>query len=158
MRLTLLPVAAALLLAGCGHNDSSAPTAAAPSGPREIDISANDTMHYDVTAMQAKPGEDLKVVLTNAGNNPVEVMGHNWILLKAGSDAAAFAMAATQAKATNYVPDSLKDEIVAQIPLQGPHKSGEVTFKAPTTPGDYPYLCSFPAHYQVGMHGILTVK
>ena len=114
-------------------------------------------MKYDVTAMDAKPGEDLKVVLTNAGSNPITVMGHNWVLLKAGSDPAAFAMAAVTAGAP-YIPANLKDEIVAKVDLLGPHKSGEVDFKAPTTPGDYPYLCTFPAHFQSGMHGILTVK
>jgi len=115
-------------------------------------------MKYDVTALQAKPGEDLKVVMTNAGNTPIEAMGHNWVLLKAGSDAAAFSSAAVASKATGYIPAALQDEIIAKIDLLGPHKSGEVDFKAPTTPGDYPYLCTFPAHYQVGMHGILTVK
>ncbi|MCC6414926.1 MAG: azurin, partial [Opitutaceae bacterium] len=24
--------------------------------------------------------------------------------------------------------------------------------------GEYPFLCSFPAHYQVGMHGKIIVK
>jgi len=154
---TLFPLVAALSLAGCGQKDTSA-SASASSGPREIDITANDTMKYDVTAIQAKPGEDLKVVLTNAGASPIEVMGHNWILLKAGSDAGAFSTAAVQAKASGYIPASLQDEIIAKIDLLGPHKSGEADFKAPTTPGDYPFLCSFPAHFQVGMHGILTVK
>lgn len=157
MRLTLLPVAAALLLAGCGQNNSSAPSAAAPSGPREVDITGNDTMHYDVTSIQAKPGEELKVVLTNAGNLPAEAMSHNWILLKAGSDVQAFAMAASQDKASGYFPANLENEVIAHIPLQGPHKSGDVTFKAPDTPGDYPYLCSFPGHFAL-MHGTLTVK
>ena len=55
-------------------------------------------------------------------------------------------------------PGSLNDEVVAKIDLLGPRKSGEVEFKAPTTPGDYPYLCTFPAHYQAGMKGVLTVK
>ena len=156
LRSTLFPIVAALSLAGCGQKDTSA-TASASSGPREIDISASDMMKYDVTAMDAKPGEDLKVVLTNAGSNPITVMGHNWVLLKAGSDPAAFAMAAVTAGAP-YIPANLKDEIVAKVDLLGPHKSGEVDFKAPTTPGDYPYLCTFPAHFQSGMHGILTVK
>ena len=59
-------------------------------------------MKYDVTAMEAKPGEDLKVVLTNAGSNPITVMGHNWVLLKAGSDAAAFSTAAVTARRAVY--------------------------------------------------------
>jgi azurin len=150
---------AALVTAGCGQKDASAPAAAAaPAGPREIDITAGDTMKYDVTQIDAKPGEDLKVVLTNAGTQPVEVMGHNWVLLKPGTDVAAFDSAALMAKDTGYIPAALKDEIVAHIDLQGPRKSGEVEFSAPAAPGDYPFLCTFPAHYQTGMKGTLTVK
>ena len=157
LRSTLFPIVAALTLAGCGQKDTSA-TSSAASGPREIDISANDTMKYDVTAISAKPGEDLKVVLTNAGSNPIGVMGHNWVLLKAGSDPAAFSTAAVAAGAPAYMPANLQDEVIAKVDLLGPHKSGEVDFKAPTAPGDYPFLCTFPAHFQTGMHGILTVK
>ena len=49
-------------------------------------------------------------------------------------------------------------QVLAKIDLLGPRKSGEVVFKAPTTPGEYVYLCSFPAHFQVGMKGVLIVK
>jgi len=115
-------------------------------------------MKYSLTAIEAKPGEDLKVVLTNIGTQPKEVMGHNWILLKAGTDVAAFDAAALNAKDTGYIPAALSDEIIAHIDLLGPRKSGEVAFKAPMTPGDYNFLCSFPAHYQAGMKGVLTVK
>jgi azurin len=149
---------AALLTAGCGQKDTSATAAAAPSGPRTIEITAGDTMKFDVTAIDAKPGEDLKVILTNNGTQPLLVMGHNWVLLKAGSDVAAFDAAALASKDTNYIPAALSDEIVAHIDLLGPRKSGEVDFKAPTAPGDYPFLCTFPAHYQSGMKGVLSVK
>jgi azurin len=148
-----------LLVSGCGQKEASGTAASASSaGPRVIEISAGDTMKFSVTAIEAKPGEELKVVLTNNGTLPKEVMGHNWILLKAGSDAAAFDAAASTAKDTGYIPSSLKDEIIAHIDQLGPHQSGEVEFSAPSAPGEYPFLCSFPAHYQVGMHGILTVK
>jgi azurin len=147
-----------LLLAGCGQNGSSSAAAPAPAGPREIDITAGDNMKYDVTSIEAKPGEDLRVVLTNIGSAPLEVMGHNWVLLKAGLDPLAFSNAAVGAKATGYIPAALQDEIIAHIDLLGPRKSGEADFKAPDAPGDYPFLCSFPAHCQSGMHGVLTVK
>jgi len=158
----LVTVIAALAAFGCGKQDSSsgaaAPAAtAAQAGPRTIEITAGDAMKFNITAIDAKPGEELKVILTNIGTQPKEVMGHNWILLKAGTDVAAFDAAAVTAKATDYVPDALKDEIIAHIPLLGPRKSDEVTFKAPDQPGEYPFLCSFPAHYQVGMKGTLTV-
>ncbi len=154
----LIPTAlVAFVTSGCGPKDTPAAASAAP-GPQTIEITAGDTMKYSITAISAKPGEDLKVILTNEGTQPAEVMGHNWVLLKAGSDVAAFDAAAITAKDTGYIPASLKDEVIAQIGLLGPRKSGEADFKAPTTPGEYPYLCTFPAHYQVGMHGVLTVK
>ena len=70
----------------------------------------------------------------------------------------AFDAAALGAKDTGYIPAAKSDEIIAHIDLLGPRKSGEADFKAPATPGVYPYLCTFPAHYQAGMRGFLTVK
>jgi azurin len=156
--LLLATALAALVTSGCGQKDASTQAAAAPAGPRVIEITAGDTMKYDVTAIEARPGEDLKVVLTNNGTQPKEVMGHNWVLLKAGTDIAAFDAAALNSKDTGYIPAALKDEIIAHIDLLGPRKSGEVDFKAPAAPGEYPFLCTFPAHYQAGMKGTLTVK
>ncbi len=115
-------------------------------------------MKYNITAIDAKPGEDLKVILTNIGTQPKEVMGHDWVLLKGGTDAAAFAAAALNSKDTGYIPAALSDEIIAKIDILGPRKSGDVEFKAPTAPGDYVFLCTFPAHFQAGMKGVLTVK
>jgi azurin len=156
-RLLALTALVAVVTSGCGQKDAST-AAAAAAGPREIDITAGDTMKYNITQIDAKPGEDLKVVLTNEGAQPVTVMGHNWVLLKAGTDVAAFDAAALNSKDTNYIPAALADEMIAHIELLGPRKSGEVDFKAPSTPGDYPFLCTFPAHYQTGMKGTLTVK
>jgi plastocyanin len=28
----------------------------------------------------------------------------------------------------------------------------------PTAPGEYPFLCTFPAHCAIGMKGVLVVK
>ena len=149
---------AALMTAGCSQKENTSSSSAAASGPREIDLTANDTMKYNITNIEAKPGEDLKVVLTNIGTQPEQVMGHDWVLLKSGSDVAAYDAAALNAKDTGYIPASLSDEVIAKIDILGPRKSGEADFKAPTTPGDYPFLCTFPAHYQAGMKGTLTVK
>jgi len=162
IRALLSLVIASFFAFGCGQKESSpssgASTASAASGPRTIEITAGDNMKYNITSIEAKPGEELKVVLTNQGTQPKEVMGHNWILLKAGTDVAAFDAAAATAKDTDYIPQALKDQIIVHTQLLGPRKSDEVTFKAPETPGEYPFLCSFPAHYQVGMKGTLTVK
>ena len=60
--------------------------------------------------------------------------------------------------ATEYVPASKADQVIAHTKLLGPKQSDEITFKMPTEPGEYVFLCSFPAHYLTGMHGVIIVK
>ena len=160
----------AFALTVCGQNSNpsvatpavasaptAAPMAAASATPRVIEITANDTMKFSVTAIEAKVGETIKIVLTNTGTLPKEAMGHNLVILKPGSDAAAFSSAAMTAKDKEYIPDSQADKVVAHTIVLGPRKSDEIVLKD-LKAGEYPFLCSFPAHYAVGMKGTLTVK
>lgn len=136
---------------------ASAPATADHNG-RAIEITADDSIKYNTAEIHAKPGERLSVTLVNAGSMPKLSMGHNWILLKAGADVDAYVAAAATAPTTDYEPASKKDEVLAATKLLGPGERDTVTFDAPTTPGRYVYLCSFPGHYQVGMHGVLIVE
>jgi len=142
---------------------SSAPSAsgAAPATPvhdgRSIEITGNDTMKFSVTEIAAQPGEKLSVTLVNAGTTPKFSMGHNWVLLAATVDIQPFLVAAAEAVTTDYVPAAQKPQIIASTKLLGPKESDTVTFTAPTTPGRYEFLCTFPGHYQVGMRGVLIV-
>jgi len=129
---------------------------AAPA--KDVVIVANDQMKFSVTRIEVQPGQTLHVQLRNEGTLPKEVMGHNWILLKAGSDSATYAAAALSAAKDNYQPKALADQVLASIPLLGAKHNGEVTFNAPETPGTYAFLCTFPAHFQAGMRGELIVK
>jgi azurin len=177
MNTRTLPLAlVAVLLAGCGQKETaSVPSAAASAAPapsaapaaapaaakpaaaaRVVEITANDQMKFNVTSIAATAGEELKVVLTNVGSLPKEAMGHNWVLLKAGTDVAAFATAAMTAKDHDYIAPAMKDQVIAHIPVLGPKKSGDVTFKVPAA-GDYTFICSFPGHYML-MKGVLSVK
>ena len=52
----------------------------------------------------------------------------------------------------------LADQIIAHTKLLGPKLSDEISFKAPTEPGEYHFLCSFPAHFLTGMTGVMVVK
>ena len=52
----------------------------------------------------------------------------------------------------------MKDKVLAVIGMLGPNETGEVLFTAPAEPGEYPFLCCFPAHCQIGMKGVLVVK
>jgi azurin len=115
-------------------------------------------MKYNITQIEAAPGEVLHVALANTGVLPKEAMGHDWILLQTGSDPDAYSRAAVMAKDANYQPPELAYEVLASISLLGPGQTGDVTFTVPTKPGEYPFLCSFPAHCQSGMKGVLVVK
>ena len=134
--------------------------AAEGAAPRVVKIRAgvDNAMKFDVSSITVAPGESIKVVLTNHMTLPKEVMGHNWVLLAAGTDAAAFAAAAAPEPANGYIPAKMKDKVLATIGVLGPKESGEVVFTAPAKPGDYPFLCSFPGHFLTGMKGTLVVK
>ena len=131
---------------------------AAPAPVKDVAIVANDQMKYSVTRIEAQPGQVVHVTLRNEGTLPKEVMGHNWVLLKSGQDAAAYAAAALSGAKEMYQPKALADQVIAFIPLLGAKQEGEVTFNAPTAPGTYEFLCTFPAHCQAGMRGVLVVK
>ena len=123
-----------------------------------VTISAFDTMKYSVSKIEAKPGQKVTVELKNEGSLPKATMGHNWILLKAGSDAKAYSTAAIKAREQDYQPPSLANQVLASIRMLGPKESSKTSFTAPSAPGTYPFLCSFPAHMQSGMKGALIVK
>ncbi len=121
-------------------------------------ITGGDTMQFDVTAFEAKAGEEITVTFKNGGNLPKTAMGHNLVILKPGSDLASFAMAAMSATTTEYIPqdDTNKALVVASTKVLGPGEEEALTF-TPTEAGEYPFLCSFPGHFSI-MKGIMTVK
>ena len=96
--------------------------------------------------------------MTNTGTLPKAVMGHNFVLLAKGTDEKAFANAAVAAAASDYIPSSMAGNIIAHTKLLGAKQSDEITFKAPTEPGEYVFMCSFPAHYLTGMKGVFVVQ
>lgn len=49
-----------------------------------------------------------------------------------------------------------KDRIIANTPMSAPGETVEVTFTAPSTVGDYPFICTFPGHYMT-MKGTMHV-
>ena len=125
---------------------------------RPVEISADDTMKFSVTEIAAKPGEKLSVTLVNLGTTPKFSMGHNWLLLASTVDVQPFLVAAAEAMTADYVPMATqKDRILAATKLLGPKERDTVTFTAPSAPGRYEFVCSFPGHYQVGMRGVLIV-
>jgi azurin len=165
--LVILTAVAALCVPALSFAQA-APTKQAPAKPaaakpaagakgRTVEITAKDDMKYSLTTIEAKPGEQITVVLKPTGTMPKIAMSHNFVLLKAGTDATAFATAAATSGPT-YMPAAQQASVLAASKLAGNGETVEVSFKAPAKPGSYTFLCTFPGHFQAGMKGTLTVK
>lgn len=159
LALASVPLAASQATSTTTSQTKKAPAAkAAAGGGRTVEITGSETMKYSVTEITAKPGEKLHIVLKALGSMPKIAMAHNFVLLKAGVSPQDVANAAFNARATDFVPADMKDKIIAHTTLAGGGETVEVSFTAPTKPGNYDYLCTFPGHFAQGMKGTLTVK
>ena len=133
--------------------------AAAQKGAvRTIDIVGTDQMKYDLTEIPAKRNEQIRLRLTSKGTMPKIAMAHNWVLLQLKTSQVKFITAGAQARQTDFIPDEMKDQVIAKTALAGAGETVEVSFKAPPAAGKYPYVCTFPGHFQAGMRGTLNVN
>jgi azurin len=125
---------------------------------RVVAITGGDDMKYSVTTIPAKPGETLIIRLTSKGTLPKIAMAHNVVVLKLGAKQVEFANAAAMARATDFIPPEMKDQVLAATGLAGPGETVEVTLKIPAAAGSYPFVCTFPGHFAAGMRGNIVVK
>lgn len=124
------------------------------------------TIEIKLIAIEAKMAFDKKALNVPAGRavtlvfeNP-DLMPHNVVIVKPGTaekvGEAADAMATLKdGFEKNFIPST--PDVLFATPLVNPGKTFRLDFKAPTEPGDYPFICSFPGHWRV-MQGILTVS
>jgi len=111
-------------------------------------------MKYDVTNIEVKAGQTLKIILENTDH-----MQHNLLVLKPGTLERVGQAADELAKQPNgvtlqYIPNT--PDVLFSTPLVDPENRYELIFKVPDTPGDYPYVCTFPGHWRI-MQGMLHV-
>ena len=115
-----------------------------------------ERMLYDVTRFEVKPGQPVKLEFINPDATP-----HNLVIVKPGTgDAvglAATRMAADPelAKSGQYIPKT--DAVLFHTKMVPPIAGETLRFMAPKTPGDYPYICTFPGHWTI-MKGVMVVK
>jgi azurin len=170
----LLPgLVSALAIASAEDAKSAEPAKSEPAAaaaPPAADAKENKVvigvlpavMQYDKKEFTVKAGEKVAILFINKAC-PLQ---HNLIILKPGTDAAYGAAAdkliqsdAAAALAKRYAPDdpaSLASVIAASTKLIGPGQNEVIKFTAPETPGDYPYLCTFPGHRFL-MKGVMKV-
>lgn len=125
---------------------------------RVIEIVGTDNMKFDVTSIDAAPGEEITIKYTTKSDLPKQAMAHNVVIMDKDADVATFANESARARDNDYIAPGYEDDIIAATDLAGGGETVEVTFTVPEEPGDYEYICTFPGHYSGGMKGILTVK
>jgi azurin len=146
-----------LAFTALGLGAALAPALRAADTAREIAITANDAMQFNLKEITAAPGEKLNIKFSHIGKLPKAAMGHNWVLLSAASDSDVQKLAMECMKnAPDYLPKD-RSVILAHTKLLGGGESDVITFTAPDKPGAYPYLCTFPGHFSM-MKGKLIVK
>ncbi len=143
------------LISGCNN---SADSAKSNLPAKEVVIEANDQMKFNVTTIEVKPGQEVKLTLKNTGTMPKQSMGHDWVLLQKNTSPAKFIDAGFASASTDYVAPEVAGQVIAKTKIIGPGESDTITFTAPSIPSPYDYICTFPGHFAAGMKGTLVVQ
>ena len=113
-----------------------------------------ERMSYDQELLVVKAGKPVEFVFENT-----DLMPHNFVIAVPGSmeelgKIAEATAAQPDAQARHFVPQSKK--ILLSSRLLQPREVQKLSFVAPTVPGVYPYVCTYPGHW-MRMHGALYV-
>ncbi|MEM8489174.1 MAG: plastocyanin/azurin family copper-binding protein, partial [Bacteroidota bacterium] len=114
-----------------------------------------NTLKFAQDTLTVQAGEEITLVFEN-----LDAMPHNVVIGMPGTletiGGAADALARTgQGAEQAYVPTI--ESVLTASPLVDAGKSVSFTIQVPTTPGDYPFICTFPGHWRI-MNGILRVE
>jgi azurin len=117
-----------------------------------LSVGTKPGLKYDVTKFQVKAGTKIRLIFNNNDD-----MLHNLVIVKPKTvtkvGEAAFKMD-LDGEAKAYVPDL--DEVLFHTGLMQPESQETIYFVAPSTPGDYTFVCTYPGHYTL-MQGIIKV-
>ena len=125
-------------------------------GPRTIWIEVvPDLMKYNIDTFKVKPGEQILLELDN-----LDGMQHNLLIAKPGTlekvgEAADAMLRDPKAAEKHYVPEI--PEVLFSTEMVDPGEVFSLNFTAPETPGNYPFVCTFPGHWRM-MNGIMVVE
>lgn len=125
------------------------------AGARNIRLETGKNLSYATRTLHAKAGEKLHLTLVNP-----DVVPHNWVLARPGTLEkvgllANQLVADPEAAARQYVPRT--EDVLVHTDVVDPGTRSDIYFQAPTRPGRYPFLCTFPGHWMV-MNGTLVVE
>lgn len=130
-------------------------TGMSEDGVVEVSITGNDQMQFNKNELRVKAGQTVRLTLNHSGQLAENVMGHNVVILKQGTDVTDFATRAASARDNDYIPAD-SDAVIAHTEMIGGGESTTIEFEAPEA-GTYTFICSFPGHY-VQMQGKFIVE
>ncbi|MEO6740191.1 MAG: PVC-type heme-binding CxxCH protein [Chthoniobacteraceae bacterium] len=122
----------------------------------EIEISTvPERMLFTPTQFTVKPGQPVKLAVLNP-----DLMQHNLAIIQPGALEEIGMAGNEMAKdpdgiKKDFIPKS--DKILHATKLINPNAGTLLRFKAPTAPGTYPFVCTFPGHWVI-MNGNMIVK
>lgn len=162
--ISLTILGAILFACGGGSEKKEAPAEQVKEAPVEavvadsiaLVIEGNDQMQFSTDELKVTEGQVVTLTLKHTGKMAKESMGHNWVLLKTGTDVAVFGTAAVTAPDNGYIPQDKADQVIANTEVVGGGEETSVTFTAPKA-GYYKFICSFPGHWGV-MQGSFVVQ
>lgn len=126
----------------------------------EVVIEGSDLIRYSIDRFTVKAGQMVRVTLNHVGSLPAQAMGHNFVVLRSGEDVFEFGADVGEqggAASNDFVPDPVRDRVLAFTAMIGGGQSATVEFQVPLEPGEYPFLCTFPGHF-AQMNGIMVVE
>ncbi|MGD9723956.1 MAG: PVC-type heme-binding CxxCH protein [Pirellulales bacterium] len=113
-----------------------------------------ERMSYDQDTIAVRAGKPVEFVFENS-----DLMPHNLVIARPGS----LEEIGLEAEATAQQPGAAERHFVPRSPkillsstLLQPRASEKLSFTAPTEPGVYPYVCTYPGHWR-RMYGALYV-
>ncbi|GAB3034245.1 plastocyanin/azurin family copper-binding protein [Spirosoma pulveris] len=117
-----------------------------------LTVGTKPGLKFDTDKLEVKAGSRIKLVFNNNDD-----MLHNFVITKPGA-ANAVGDAALRLNLNgpkmNYVPAT--SNVLYHTNILQPETSETIYFLAPTEPGDYQFVCSFPGHSSL-MQGTLKV-
>jgi len=115
-----------------------------------IELTGDDNMRYNKTHFVVRTGEPVTLRFKNIGELPKEVMGHNVVILDRGTAVEPFGIAAASASENDYIPTdpAHAKSVLAHTELLGGGEADSITFTLEDA-GEYPFLCSFTAHFRL---------
>ncbi|TPE45909.1 plastocyanin/azurin family copper-binding protein [Pontibacter mangrovi] len=112
-----------------------------------------DEIRYSKDTLEVKAGEHIKFTFVNEGVDMPMV--HNVVFTAPGKYKEVALAGDSIGASGNYIPQS--DDVIAATPIALPGQTVELEFMAPTKPGLYDFVCTYPDHWQK-MNGVLVVK